>query len=351
MKKVLFLLLFTFSLSAISYGQKHNTKCMRCKYSKYALSKKTKEQLKGTAMEECGCMACSEKERKERIARQAEEKRRAEAIAAKNQAKKEAEERAQEESRIARENEKKRILEEEVRLKREAEEARRRLDALRNRYAGNNKGTGISGVDNTDYIAELAGFSDNNKKVYGIKLQDSIVFSAPFPEGVNTIYMSRLGNSNHFKLDCFYEGKKWDYRYFNNISKLMNMYGQIVKIDGMDTFHSIWINEKDKAFEMIHLKEPLTKSHSETLKYGWARNHKTLVYSSISDAVAVHESLIEAADAAYKAKYSASAKSGEVTIGNPSEYIYTANGVVLKTDFKLKVLNNQSGIVFNYNSN
>ena len=131
----------------------------------------------------------------------------------------------------------------------------------------------------------------------------------------------------------------------------MNMYGQIVKIDGMDTFHSIWINEADKAIEMIHLKETFTKSHSETLTYGWARNHKTRIYNSVSDAVAVHESLIEAADADYKAKYSASARSGEVTIGNPSEYIYTADGVVLKTDLNLKVLNNQSGIVFTYNSN
>jgi hypothetical protein len=324
---------------------------MFCKYSKYAQSKKNKEQLRGTAAQECVCAACFEKAKKERLARQVEEKRRSDASAAKVRAKREAEEREREEARVARENEKKRQLAEEARFKREAEEARRRLDALRNRYAGTNKGTGLSGDDNTGYIAELAGFSDNKNKVYGIKLQDSIVFSAPFPAGVTTIYLGRLGKSNYFKLDCFYEGAKYDYRYFNNASKLMNMYGQVVKIDGMDTFHSIWINEADKAIEMIHLKETFSKSHSETLKYGWKGKHKTLVYNSVSDAVAVHESLIEAADADYKAKYSAGAKSGEVTIGNASEYIYTANGVVLKTDLNLKVLNNQSGIVFTYNSN
>ena len=351
MKKVFFLLLFTLGLSAISYAQKHNTKCMRCKYSKYALSKKTKELLKGTAMDECGCVACAVKAKKEQVARQAEEKRRLEAIAAQNKAKKEAQEKAQEEIRIARENKKRRQLEEEARLKGEPAEGTQRLDPLRNRYLGNNKGSGLSGDDNTGFIAELAGFSDNNKKVYGIKLQDSIVFSAPFPEGVKTIYLGRLGKSNYFVLDCFYEGAKWDYHYFNNHSKLMNMYGQIVKIDGMDTFYSIRINEADKAIEMIHLKEAFTKSHSETLKYEWTKNHKTLVYNSVSDAVAVHQSLIEAADADYKAKYSASARSGEVTIGNASEYIYTANGVVLKTDLNLKVLNNQPGIVFTYNRN
>ena len=81
MLRHLFLLLFFLALTP-AIAQTHNTKCMRCKYSPYNLAK-NRAPVKGRALDECGCEACAVKAKKEHQARQAEEKRRVDALLAK----------------------------------------------------------------------------------------------------------------------------------------------------------------------------------------------------------------------------------------------------------------------------
>jgi len=342
MKAPLTLVLF-FALIGGSYAQTaHKTLLPNCKYYKG-----NPNPEKGAMGIEPGarCPVCYEKDKKEQEAKRAEDKRRAEIAAAKAKAEQEARDRARAEEELARQKERERKIAEEIRLKKEAEEAKRRLDAIRNQYAKGGKGSSVSGAS-IDYIEEITDFYDNKKRVYGIKLQDSVVFSKPYPDDVETLSIWRIGKSNYFAVSYTLKGAHYSYDDLNNHERIMNMYGEIVKIDGIEWFYEVSFDSEKNTLKMSSLEQSFTRAHSERLSYGWDEKHETPVYNSLSELLTVHESLVEAADAAFRAKYS----KGQTVIVMSPEYVYAAKGVVLKTDLNLKVLEKQSGIVYMYSS-
>ena len=103
---LLFLVLFSLT-SCFGYAQTaHNTKCMRCKFSKDYIGNNP-QPVKGRALDECGCSACNEKNEKERIAKKAEDKKVADKLAERDKKLKEEREKALEElnKKLAKEKE------------------------------------------------------------------------------------------------------------------------------------------------------------------------------------------------------------------------------------------------------
>ncbi len=237
--RLLFLLAF---LSGLTYGHAqtaHNTKCMRCKYSKYNLEKQYLKPVKGRALDECACTACGEKSRKEHAARQAEEKKRIEVLLAKQKAESLAKE-------AAFKAEQQRKREEAERKKQQEEKDRIAREALMKKYrdlADKGKISVKPGSENTIVETELpvTPFVKDDKKTYGFKLDTVVVFEKPFTDERCSFY--RIEKTNYFLLQLSDKDYK-TFRFF-----ILNAYGVEQSVNGTKEFSAVmWPRNQISVF-------------------------------------------------------------------------------------------------------
>jgi hypothetical protein len=327
MKKRIFLLLaltlITGFFSQI-YSQSHNVLAFGCKYSKYPGGR-------GAAVNAYEvCKICSEKQEKERKARADENQRRTEQLIAKEKA--EAEERvrkekAEAEERAAREAaEKKRKEEIAARLKQESEAATRNANEIRNRYKELNN---VEGSEYENEIDGLASYSD--KEYFGVKFNEDILWRKPTDN--MSVNMTRITGTNYFLLTDF--SKKINY------SKIYDMYGKLILIDGEEWFQEVIFDKEKNIFKIKILEEPFSEVSSEKLSMGRGK-HEVDIYASINDLLAVHRANVEADDAAWKKRYAGT----QGAIFAMSYYLEAAKGTLIKTDIKFKILEKKTGYLF-----
>lgn len=266
MQRFLFFLVLFLSLTPL-LSQTHNVNCMRCKYSKYNLEK-NRAPVKGRALNECGCVACGEKSKKEQAARQAEEKKRVDALIAKQKAEYEAKEKA-----FAAEQQRKR---EEIARKKEQEEKDRiAREALMRKYRemadkGKVKVKESAAVETAEIDLKIQPFVNDRDKTYGFKVDTIIVFKKAFTEP--TCWLNQIDNSKYFSLQL-YDQTSNKLRCF-----LLNMYGEEIAIDGIKEF-SLMTWPKNQ----IHLYKD--KTEPEFVR-NWADvDYRSNMYSDKSSAI------------------------------------------------------------------
>ena len=172
------------------------------------------------------CQVCNAKDKKEKEAKTAENKRRDDAIVAKAKAEKEAYEN---------------VRLEKLRL------AQKEADRIKNEAAANEammtkykeiaeKGMVKSNVKGTTTTSDLSldriiPFSENTRKIYGFKIDGKEVLTLPY-EG-NNLNFSRLEGTNYFRLDIENSDHQW-------YSSIIDQFGKKKIIDGESKFVNIY---------------------------------------------------------------------------------------------------------------
>jgi|GEM_PF-3542644 len=342
---VILLFLFTGLLSQ-SYAQSHNIKALGCKYHQKG------PDIKGAARVNTYevCKVCSEKKEKERIAKQAEDKRRNDIIIAKQKAeaaerakkeKAEAEERARKEKeRIAYEAaEKKRKEETAARVRQESEVAQRRASEIQSRYKQ------LANVKGSVSVEEVKGLEAyNDKEYFGVKFNGDFLWRKPTDN--LPVSLSKINKTNYFILR---NGSK---------QKMYDMYGTPLLIDGEEWFDEVIF---DSEKNVIRFKVYTEDSYIASNK-GLSRSnaHEVKFYTSKDELLAVHNQLYEIQETRRKrireeeererAERRKNENSNEpytratlVMTPTPDRKLYISQGKLVTTDLKLKVLEKNIG--------
>ena len=181
------------------------------------------------------CQACNAKDKKEKAAITAENKRRDDAIVAKVKAEREAYENARLEKLRLAEAEAKRIKNQEIadKIASDAMLKKYKEIAEKGMVKSNVKGTTTTSDLSLDRIIP---FSDNTRKIYGFKIDGIEVSTFPF-EGIETFF-KRLDKTNYFIVNNYSERNKYGSTIFSNCS-LVNHLGVKMKIDGFQNFNNL----------------------------------------------------------------------------------------------------------------
>ena len=192
--------------------------------------------------EKFSCPACEKKEKQEEKAKKDEDDRRTAAHTAKVLA-----DRKVEADLLA---EKHRKAEEEAKIKREKEAADKiATENARKKYkeiaARGLVKSNVKGKDVDVDLSEVVAFEDNNRKVYGFKLNGEEVMTFPFDE--NAMNITRIPGSNLFAVNVW--GKKNNSVYDTyKYSYLIDITGKRIIVDGNDqSVFRIWIDNDRKV--------------------------------------------------------------------------------------------------------
>jgi hypothetical protein len=232
------------------------------------------------------CPACRNKIDKEKSAKQAEQKRRDDAIAAKIKAENEAKEKA-----FAAEQQRKR---DEIAQKKQQEEndklAQEALRKKSNQIA--EQGKIKSAVRGKEILAhpeidKIEVFSDKTRRVYGFKVDGIETKVLPF-EGYNT-HIERIQKSNLFHVRVYSSHPKYGWDVYSH-SYLINHLGKKLIIDGIDKFDvEIGVFE-NTIFLIKWLQEP--QIIDITVEYCYRQSYGVFtIYDSQSSAISALESL------------------------------------------------------------
>lgn len=182
------------------------------------------------------CPACEKNEKREREAKTAEDKRRADAVTAKTEADKKTSENLRlEKIRIAKEEEKL------IRDKKIADEVKN-LDE-RKRYkqiadAGLVK-SNTKGSSQKINLSNIESFKDDKRKVYGFLVNKKEILI--FPYDSEAMNINKIDESNIFVVDVWETPNKYSYSY------LIEYTGKRINVDGIDkSNYRIWVNPQNK---------------------------------------------------------------------------------------------------------
>lgn len=239
------------------------------------------------------CPACANIDKKEKEAKEAEDKRRADAIVAKAKAEHEA-------MNKAREDKLKQEKEDEDKRKEKEESDKIARDAMMKRYneiaeKGRVKSTVKGEAVSTDFsIDKIETFNDEERRIYGFKIAETEILTFPFENFQTNI--SRLQGSNFFTVDVYSSVEvyaidpKYKYRAVYSHSYLVNYLGEKLEIDGRTTFdYKIQIYE-NTIYLMNKLGSPEIVDNPE--KHCYRDSYDVIsIYESRSSALAGLESL------------------------------------------------------------
>lgn len=305
-----------------TYAQSHDIKARNCKYWQKSPNPGSGAEVTDFSV----CKVCSEKKDREQKAKNEENKRRDDLLAAKLKAEADKFEKDQKAKKAAEEAEKIRKAESIARTKKEADEAIRRASEIRSRFKQ------LNNIKGEEYEEEIAGVEAfNDKDYFGVKLDGDFLWRKTTDN--LPIYMKKIDGTNYF---IAYNGLK---------GKVYNLYGKPILIDGEEWIDEIIFDQQNNIFKVKIIEEQYTLASSKELDFGWIKEHKQDFYKTKEDLLTVHHALIEEALAAHIKKY-AGTTGAILSLGKRS--LSSARGLFLKTDVKFKVLERESGYFYKY---
>lgn len=303
-------------------AQSHNIRSLGCKYYKEAPNPGSGARVNG--YEEC--QPCLDKINKELKAKQAENNRRDEILAAKLKAEADKLEKERREQLAAEEAEKIRKAESIARTKKEADEAISRSSEIRSRFKQ------LNNIKGEEYEEEISGLEAyNDKDFFGVKLNGDFLWRKTTDN--LPIQMQKIIGTNYF---IAYNGSK---------GKVYNLYGKPILIDGEEWIDEIVFDKDNNIFKVKVLEEQYTLASSNELDFAWINEHEVDFYKTKADLLTVHNALIDAALAAHKKRY-AGTTGAILSLGKRD--LHAAGGLSIKADLKFNVLEKNRGYFFKY---
>ena len=317
------LLLFVTFVFSKAKAQSHNKAAANCLYHEEFVKNSTKK----VAAVDGFCKICGNKKEEDRKKKLAAEK-----AAAEQKGKQQTEKQKQDYAKALAEQKKKAEAQKQKAKNNEVilGAPKQRTNSSGDKPTATQKKEEVKNKDEqtkSGYNPNLETFSDYDKREYGLKLNDKIVFSKP--KGDFDVSTYRIKETNYFVIN--FSSYNEDYR--KTYSQILDKDGNVLKIDGYDKFHypgrGYDIKYNSDTFELIAVEEPFvigSNSRGTTPRRVLPQYLEKEWFLSVSDAVGAFMAV----------------KNTQGTV----KHIFTAKCTILKVDRNLKVLEKKSGITY-----